>query len=162
MNALRRNIALAAAVLAALGASGSPATAQTAAVRNPAGAPEGKIKGHITFNVILLFGFNSSACSHFTVVAKDGSGTTVGTSGTMHASLHGKSVECAYSIKGLGAGEYTVVPQGGAGKPLLSNTGQFHGAPRTVTLRISAGIVRTAHVNFQYSGSTTEHSAPLP
>jgi hypothetical protein len=142
MNALRWNSALAAAVFAILGAFGTQASAQSAAVPNPARSPEGKIKGHITFNAVLLFSFNSSACSHFTVVAKVGSGTTVGTSGTMHASLRGKSVECAYSIEGLGAGEYTVVPQGGAGKPLLSNTGQFHGAPKTVTLRISAGIVR--------------------
>lgn len=164
MNAIRRKIALAAAVLATLGAFGTQAPAQPAAARHPARVSTGEIRGRISFNVVfLLGGFNSSACSHFKVVAKNVSGTIVRTSRKMHASLQGKIVECAYSIERLPSGRYTVVPRGGAGLPLVSGTGQFNGSPKTVTLRLRRGIVSTvSHVDFQYGGSTTEHTAPAP
>lgn len=169
MTTIAHKVALATVAFAILGAFGTPAPADQPGSGH-SGPPgvlrlRGEISGDISFATSLLpHGYNSKACSDFSVIAQNTAGTTVGKSGKLHATRAGHDEECGYSIPGLAPGTYTVVPQGHPRGFKGARCGGFDSPEgKSVTLRVRLGVVRTGHANFVYSkGTANECAAPTP
>jgi hypothetical protein len=84
--------------------------------------------------------------------------TTEGKSGKMTGHVNGSTLECGYSIQGLSAGRYTVVPNGHPrgfepppGTGVSASRGGFSPAQKNVKLRSQGVLVDSAsHVNLAF------------
>jgi hypothetical protein len=129
MITVRQKAALATAAFLALGTFATQALANQPNSGGTRGPTHGAISGTISFpESYLPHGFNSKACRDFSVVAEmqskhqpklpkgvlnlDPRMTVEGTSGRLTGTLDGNTVECAYSIQDLSAGQFTVQPSG--------------------------------------------------